>query len=146
MIKSRLGIAFGTIALGAALSKTGAADLYAQNFLSLFAGAGPGVILSGLILLTSIFSHFLSNNATAVLLVPIGISVASSLGVDPRPFMVGICFGASACFGSPIGYQTNLLVYTPGGYRFRDYLKLGMPLNLILWGGASLGVPLLWPF
>ena len=72
--------------------------------------------------------------------------MASSLGVDPRPFMVGICFGASACFGSPIGYQTNLLVYTPGGYRFRDYLKLGMPLNLILWGGAALGVPLLWPF
>ena len=136
----------GTIALGTALSKTGAADLYAQNFLSLFAGAGPGVVLSGLILLTSVFSHFLSNNATAVLLVPIGISVASSLGVDPRPFMVGICFGASACFGSPIGYQTNLLVYTPGGYRFRDYLKLGMPLNPILWGGASLGVPLLWPF
>jgi di/tricarboxylate transporter len=135
----------GTIALGSALHQTGAAALYARYFLSVFADAGPRAVLSGLILLTSILSHFLSNNATAVLLVPVGISVASTLGVDPRPFMIGICFGASACFGSPIGYQTNLLVYGPGGYRFGDYLKLGMPLNLLVWGGASVGVPLLWP-
>ena len=136
----------GTIALGSALHKTGAADLYASHFLALLDGLGPRGVLSGIILLTSLLSHFLSNNSTAVLMVPIGLSTAVALGVDPRPFVIGICFGASACFGSPIGYQTNLLVYGPGGYRFSDYLKLGMPLNLLIWGGASLGIPLLWPF
>jgi di/tricarboxylate transporter len=136
----------GTIALGGALNKTGAADLYAQYFLMPFAGAGPHIVLSGFILLTSVLSLLLSNNSTAVLLVPIALSTATALGVDPRPFIVGICFGASACYASPIGYQTNLLVYGPGGYRVADYLRLGLPLNLFVWAAASVFVPLLWPF
>jgi di/tricarboxylate transporter len=136
----------GTIALGSALAKTGAADLYARGFLSLLAGASPAVVLSGFIFLTSLLSLLLSNNSTAVLLVPIALSTASTLGVDARPFIVGICFGASACYASPIGYQTNLLVYGPGGYGFGDYLRLGLPLNLFVWAVASWLIPVLWPF
>ncbi|MBW2526106.1 MAG: SLC13 family permease [Deltaproteobacteria bacterium] len=135
----------GTLALGAALSKTGAADLYAAVVLKAFSGAGPEVVLSGFILLTSLLSLFLSNNSTAVLLVPIALSSAKALGVDPRPFIIGICFGASACYASPIGYQTNLLVYGPGGYRFGDYVRLGLPLILFVWLASSWLIPVLWP-
>ena len=134
-------IIIGTLALGHAMQKTGADRFYAAGFMTLFKGQSPAVILSAFILLTSICTHLLSNNATAVLLIPIGISVALTLGVSPKPFIVGICFGASACFATPIGYQTNLLVYGPGGYRFVDYLKLGMPLNFLVWAMASLCCP-----
>ncbi|WP_300457809.1 SLC13 family permease [Desulfobacula sp.] len=136
----------GTIALGFAMQKTGATQLYADSFLGLFEGMHPNLVLFGIILLTSICSHILSNNATAVLLLPIAISTAVSLGLDPKPFVVGICFGASACYASPIGYQTNLLVYGPGGYRFSDYLKLGLPLNSLVIVLASVFIPRVWPF
>ena len=139
-------IIIAMIALSAALEKTGAAEFYARAFLSLFSGAKPVLVLSGLILLTSICTHILSNNATAILLLPIAISAAQGLGVDPKPFIVAVCFGASACFATPIGYQTNLLVYGPGGYRFSDYFKLGMPLNLLVLVMGSLFIPMIWPF
>jgi di/tricarboxylate transporter len=141
-----LVLIIGTLALGAALQKTGAADVYARGFLAPFQGQDPGLVLAALIVLTSVLSHFLSNNSTAVLLVPVAVSTAAAIGVDPRPFVVGICFGASSCFATPIGYQTNLLVMSPGGYRFVDYLKLGMPLNLLVWVAASLFIPRIWPF
>jgi len=136
----------GTLALGTALSKTGAAALYAKALLAPFEGASPALVLSIIILLTSLMSLLLSNNSTAVLLVPIALSTAETLGVDPRPFIVGVCFGASACYASPIGYQTNLLVYGPGGYSFADYLRLGLPLNALVWLVASWWVPIIWPF
>jgi len=136
----------GTIALGTAMEKTGTAKVYADIFLSAFRGMEPGYVLAGLLLLTSIGTHILSNNATAVLMMPIAISTALSLGVDPKPFIMGVCYGASACFASPIGYQTNLMVYGPGGYRFRDYLWLGIPLNLIVLTMATIFIPILWPF
>jgi len=136
----------GTLALGAALMKTGAAELYARTLLGLVGNSNPHLVLAVMVVLTSVLSHFLSNNATAVLAVPIGISAALEMGIDPRPFIIGICFGASACFATPIGYQTNLLVYGPGGYRIADYVKLGMPLNLLIWVGATLFIPVLWPF
>jgi len=136
----------GTIALGRAMEKSGATDLYAQTFLQLFAGAGPAVVLGGFLLLTSIGTQILSNNATAVLLLPVAVSTALSLGVDPRPFIIGVCFGASACFASPIGYQTNLMVYGPGSYRFVDYLKLGLPLNVLVIAAGTLLIPRFWPF
>lgn len=139
-------IIVGTIALGAAMEKTGTSQFYAQKFLALFQGAAPGVVLSGFILLTSISTQLLSNTATAVLLLPIAISTATTLGVDPKSFIIAVCFGASACFATPIGYQTNLLVYGPGGYRFSDYLKLGIPLNLIVLIMGSIFIPVLWPF
>ena len=136
----------GTIALGTAMAKTGASELYAESFLSLFKGLSPSMVLAGILLLTSISSQLLSNNATAVLLLPIAISTALALGVSPRPFIIGVCFGASACFATPIGYQTNLLVYGPGGYRFSDYLKMGLPLNIIVIIMGALFIPRIWPF
>jgi di/tricarboxylate transporter len=139
-------IIIAMIALSNALEKTGASELYARVFLSLFSGLGPAYVLSGVILLTSISTHVLSNNATAILLLPIAISAAQGLGVDAKPFIIAVCFGASACFATPIGYQTNLLVYGPGSYRFSDYLKLGMPLNLLVLVRGSLFIPLVWPF
>lgn len=141
-----LMLIIGTIALGGAMQKSGADMLYAKAFLNLFAEAGPQVILAGFIILTSLLSHFLSNNSTAVLLVPVGMATAATLGVDPRPFIIGIAFGASACFATPIGYQTNLIVYGPGGYTFLDFLRLGLPMVIISCGGAALFIPTLWPF
>jgi len=136
----------GTIALGAAMEKTGTARIYADAFLTPFRDQSPALVLSAFILLTSIISHIISNNATAVLLLPIAISTALSLDVDPRPFIIGVCFGASCCYASPIGYQTNLLVYGPGGYRFADFLKLGIPLVIITWILSSLLIPYIWHF
>ncbi len=136
----------GTIALGAAMQQTGANQLYAQSFLALFSGLPPGLILGALILVTSIGTQVLSNNATAVLMVPIALSTAAGIGLDPKPFVMGICFGASACFASPIGYQTNLLVYGPGGYRFSDFLKMGIPLNLLVVILSTILIPMVWPF
>jgi len=136
----------GTIALGTAMQKTGTSQLYAESFLALFAGLPPILVLGGIILLTSVSTQILSNNATAVLLLPIAISTAVGIGVDPKPFIIGVCFGASACFATPVGYQTNLLVYGPGGYSFKDYLKLGIPLNFFVVLSAMFAIPLVWPF
>jgi di/tricarboxylate transporter len=135
----------GTIALGTAMEKTGASRFYADLFLGLVSDLPPHAILAAFILLTSISTQLLSNNATAVLLLPIAISTALKMGVDPKPFIVGVCFGASACFATPIGYQTNLLVYGPGGYRFSDYLKLGIPLNVMVIVAGAWMIPIFWP-
>jgi len=136
----------GTLALGRALQQSGAATLYAGQLLALLEGASPQIVLGGIIVLTSVLSHLLSNNATAVLVTPVALSAAAALGLSARPFIIGICFGASACYATPIGYQTNLLVYGPGGYRFVDYLKLGLPLDLLVCLGATLAIPWRWPF
>ena len=136
----------GTISLGAAMQQTGVSRIYAEGFLSLFGGCSPQVVLGGIILLTSISTQILSNNATAVLLFPIAVSAAQGLGIDPEPFIIGVCFGASACFASPMGYQTNLLVFGPGGYRFTDYMKMGIPLNVLVLAAGSLCIPYFWHF
>ena len=81
-----------------------------------------------------------------MLLFPIAVSTALGLGVDPKPFIMAVCFGASACFATPVGYQTNLLVYGPGGYRFSDYLKRGLPLNLAVLMLGGILIPVIWPF
>jgi di/tricarboxylate transporter len=135
----------GTIALGTAMQRSGTAELYADTVLGLLRGAGPHLVLGGVILFTSIMSNFVSNNSTAVLVLPLAASMASSLGVDPRPFVVGTALGASAAFASPVGYQTNLLVYGPGSYTFVDFVKAGLPLNLLVCLLATLLVPLAWP-
>jgi di/tricarboxylate transporter len=142
---SVLMLIIGGIALGTAMEKSGAAYLYAQAFLGLFREHGPQAVMAGILLITSISTQVLSNNATAVLMMPIAISTALSLGVDPKPFIVAVCFGASACYATPIGYQTNLLVYGPGSYRFIDYLKIGIPLNLIVILASALLIPSIWP-
>jgi di/tricarboxylate transporter len=128
------------------MEKSGASQLYAEAYLKLFAGFSPTFVLAGFILLVSVSTQILSNNATAVLLFPIAVSTAFGLGVEPIPFIMAVCFGASACFATPIGYQTNLLVYGPGGYRFSDYMKLGIPLNLLVLVLGTLLIPVIWPF
>jgi di/tricarboxylate transporter len=136
----------GMIALGAALDETGASSYYAELFLQGMQGWSTIWVLAGFMFLASASTQVLSNNATALLLMPIAISTAVGLGVHPKPFIMAICFGASACFATPIGYQTNLMVYGPGGYRFSDYLKMGIPLNLMVLIGGTLLITLFWPF
>jgi di/tricarboxylate transporter len=96
-------------------------------------------------LLGVILTEFLSNNAVAVIYTPIAIELAHSLGVDPRPFVVAVMFSATLAFATPIGYQTNMMVYGPGGYRFTDFTRIGVPLNILLALVASLAIPLIWP-
>ena len=88
----------------------------------------------------------MSNNATAALLAPVAISLAQSMEVSPRPFLVAVAFAASACFASPVGYQTNLMVYGPGRFRFADFVKVGLPLNLVFLVVSVYFIPLIWKF
>lgn len=135
----------GAIALGKAMDQTGTAQLIADTVVNSVGAYGPHVVLSGVYLLTVLFTELMSNNAAAVLMVPIALSVANGLGVDPRPFAIAVAFAGSAAFSTPIGYQTNTLVYGPGGYRFTDFTRVGLPLNVILWIVASFLIPMFWP-
>lgn len=135
----------GMLVIGAALERTHAVDLAARLATGHATALGPMVMLSVVILAASVLTNFISNNAVAALLVPLAVETARQLHVDPRPFMMGVAFGASACFATPIGYQTNTLVFSAGGYRFTDFLRLGLPLNLLHWALASLLIPIFWP-
>jgi di/tricarboxylate transporter len=95
--------------------------------------------------LASTLTEVASNNAVAVIFTPIAIELGLALGIDPRALVVAVMFAASAAFSTPIGYQTNMLVYGPGGYRFTDFLRVGIPLNILLAITASLTIPLIWP-
>ena len=136
----------GMLALGMAMEKVHATDFIVQSLLGQCATLNPWVGLSLLLLTTSLFTQFLSNNAVAVLLAPVAVHLAAALGVDPRPFLVAVAMGASACFATPFGYQTNTLVYAAGGYQFRDFLRVGVPLNLLIWILGTTLIPLFWPF
>jgi di/tricarboxylate transporter len=133
------------LAVGKAMEVTGAGRLIVDGVMLLVGNLGPHVVLSAVYLVTMLLTEFLSNNATAILVTPIAIGIAKSLGVDPRPFVVAIMFAASASFATPIGYQTNTFVYSAGGYRFMDFVRVGAPLNLLLWLVASFLIPALWP-
>lgn len=136
---------FGMLSLGLALEKTGGVILIAESILQITGNFGPAVTLSAVILVCSLLTTFLSNNAVAVMVAPIVIQIAGSLQADPKPFLIGVAIGCSACFATPIGYQTNTLVYGAGGYKFRDFVKIGLPLNLIVWISASILIPILYP-
>jgi di/tricarboxylate transporter len=122
----------GLIPLGIAMEKSGATQWVVDNLLVLGNGLPPYLILTFFFILTSIITEILSNNATVVLLLPIAANVAESLQLNPYAFMFAVTFAASNSFMSPIGYQTNTMVYGPGGYKFTDFLKLGLPLNLLM--------------
>ena len=106
----------------------------------------PTIMLSLIYLVTIILTEMTSNAATAIIMTPIAISAAQQMGLDPRTFVFAVCFAASASFITPIGYQTNLMVYSPGGYKFTDYVRVGLPLAIVLWCMATWLIPILWPF
>ena len=140
-----LSLIFGMLAISVAMDKVGLVREIVENIMALTPWAGPLLMLSFIYLFTSILTEVLSNNAVAVLVTPIAIGMAQHLGVDPRAFVVAVMFAASASFATPIGYQTNTFVYNAGGYRFTDFMKVGIPLNLLLWAVASVVIPLFWP-
>ena len=141
-----LMLIYGMLAISVAMRESGLSALAAQQLVHWGGGMSPWLVLSLVILATSVATEFLSNNAVAVLFTPVVVGVALQLGVDPRPFVVGIMFAASFSFATPIGYQTNTLVYSAGNYRFSDFARLGVPMNLLTWAAASLLIPLFWPF
>ncbi len=148
---SILVIIFGMLALGQAMDSTGASLLIAENMTGLVGHFAPAhlqniVMLVLIYLITSTFTEFLSNNAAVALMVPIALGIAAHLGIDPRPFVVACCIAASASFATPIGYQTNTYVYGVGGYRFFDFTKIGLPLNLICFAVTVTIVPQVWSF
>ncbi|MDO4756385.1 MAG: SLC13 family permease, partial [Parabacteroides sp.] len=139
-----------TIACAFAISKamvnSGFADLIARNIIGISKSIGPYAILAILFIITNIFTELITNNAAAALSFPIALSVATQLGVNPTPFFVVICMAASASFTTPIGYQTNLIVQGIGGYKFMDFVKIGLPLNIIAFLISVFVIPMIWNF
>ncbi len=136
----------GVLTLGIAMEKTGAAGLIASSLLSILGSFGPTALLSAFFFLTLLFTNFISNNATAALIVPIAIITADSVGVSSRPFLMAVTFAASLSFATPVGYQTNTMIFGPGNYKFSDFLRIGLPLDIIFWLLASLLIPVFFPF
>lgn len=134
--------AFG---IGNAMQITGAAEFIATNLISLAQGS-PWLVLSILYITTSILTEMVTNNAAALLLFPIAYASSNQMGVSVLPYTIAIMMGASASFATPIGYQCNMMVYGPGGYRFTDFLKIGVPMNIFMWIICSFLIPIIWPF
>ena len=133
-------------AISRAMENSGFASLIAEQIIRLTDTWGPYALLAVIFLITNIFTEMITNNAAAALSFPVALSVASQLGVDPKPFFVVICLAASASFSTPIGYQTNLIVQGVGGYKFMDFVKIGLPLNIITFIISVFVVPLIWNF
>ncbi len=134
-------IVAASLALGSALLETGAADVIAAWFVSLTMDSSVTMQLSGLMLLMAVLTNIVSNNAAAVIGTPIAIGIANQLSLPLEPFVLAVLFGANMSYATPMAYKTNLLVMTVGGYSFRDFLKVGIPLTLIMWLSLSWLVP-----
>ena len=135
----------GSLALGAALDKTGVTTVIADWLAGLSTTTGPFVVMAGFFLLAVLISELMSNSGTVALLGPVTISVAAKMGINPMSLLAAITFGSSAAFAMPIGYQTSLMIYGPGGYSFKDFIRMGIPLDLILAILALLLIPYFWP-
>jgi len=136
---------FSMLVVGAALENSGAVEILVGRLSPFLAELPAPLLVWSVFLLTSVLTELVSNNAVAVVVTPVAIGLGSALGVDPRPLVVAVMVAASASFATPIGYQTNTLVYGPGGYRFTDFLRIGAPLNVSLGFLAALLIPLIWP-
>lgn len=141
-----LFLIFGMLGVSQGLDATGTASIMVETLVGLVGGLGPVATLAVVYVLTSVMTELVSNNAVAVLVGPIVIALAIQLGYDPRPFIMAVMFAASASFATPIGYQTNTFVYGAGGYRFSDFLRVGLPLNALFALVAVLIIPIFFPF
>lgn len=136
----------GVFPLGVAMRDSGLAAIIVEYTLAPLGGFGPIAALAALYLITAVLTEFMSNNAAAVLLTPIALGTAETLGVDAKPMLVAVMFAASTAFATPVGYQTNTMVYSAGGYRFSDFMKIGLPLNVLFFLLAVLLIPHYFPF
>ena len=133
-----------SLALGRALMGTGMADYLAMGMATAGEGLPVPVILSAFILVMTLLTNVVSNNAAAVIGAPIAVAIAQQLGVNPEPFLLAVLFGANMSYATPFGYQTNLLILSAGGYKFSDFLRVGIPLTIIMWIGFSIILPILY--
>ncbi|HPG22494.1 MAG TPA: SLC13 family permease [Amaricoccus sp.] len=140
-----MALIFAMLGIGIALDRSGAVQLIVDAIAPSLRGLSPWVTLVCVYALTTVLTEVVTNNAVAVVMTPIAIALGQSLGLDPRPLVVAVMVGASASFATPIGYQTNTLVYGPGGYRFTDFMRIGIPMNLIFGISTCLLIPLFWP-
>ena len=140
-----IAMIFSMLAVGQGLEHAGAVELIVEAVAPLMLGMSPFLMILCVYFLGLALTEFLSNNAVAVIYTPIVIELAQSLGVDARPFVVAVMFSASVAFATPVGYQTNMMVYGPGGYRFSDYMRVGIPLNILTGLVASALIPVIWP-
>lgn len=136
----------GILTLGHAMENSGTATYLAGVLTAAGDGLAPVLLVAAFYLLTTLLTEAMSNNATAVLLAPVAIATAETLGLDPRPLLMAVAFAASASFMTPMGYQTNTMIFSAGGFRFMDFVRVGAPLNLIFWVLATLFIPVFWPF
>ena len=143
---STLMLLVGTIPIGVAMESTGLVDSIVNGMVALVGATNPHLFLAVFYIVTVILTELLSNNAVAVLLTPVALSLATTLGISPMPLLVAVLFGASASFMTPFGYQTNAIVMGPGGYTFMDYVRIGGPLQLIMIPLATVCIPIFWPF
>ena len=141
-----LVLIFAMLIIGRGLEEAGALDLIVTAATPILREASPLLTLALIYALTSILTELVTNNAVAVIVTPLAIGLAVELGLDPRPFVVAVMFAASASFATPIGYQTNTLIYSVGGYRFSDFVKIGVPMNILIGVISVLVIPLIWPF
>jgi len=139
-------IVVASLALGSALTQTGATEYVAQQFVELTGGMSGRVIFSALMLLMAVLTNVVSNNAAAVIGTPIAISIANQIGLPPEAFVLGVLFGANMSYATPMAYQTNLLVMNAGGYTFMDFVKAGIPLTIIIWLSFSFIIPFMYGF
>lgn len=140
-----LAMIFAMIAVGEGLEQSGAVQMIVDATSPYMAHLPPFLLILTVYLIGLILTEFLSNNAVAVLYTPVAIKLAENLALDPRPFAVAVMFSATLAFATPVGYQTNMMVYGPGGYRFTDYVRIGLPLNILIMLVVSLLIPLMWP-
>ena len=140
-----LALIFAMLGVGSALQSSGAVEMIANAASPYMMTLPPFLVVLAVYMLASTLTEMVSNNAVAVVMTPIAIGLAAALGVDPRPLVVAVMIAASASFATPIGYQTNTLVFGPGGYKFADFLRFGIPLNVTLAPVVSFVIPLIWP-